>query len=59
MFETISDCDMILARGMGRGAYVSAQQFKIRPIVTDIPEIEAAAQAVISGEIVDHTEKLH
>ncbi len=59
MFETISDCDMILARGMGRGAYLGAQQFNIRPIVTDIPMIEAAVQPAIDGENIYHTEKLH
>ncbi len=59
MCETIADCDIILARGMGRGAYMGAQEFNLRPIVTDISEIEAAAVAVINNDIVDHTEKLH
>ncbi len=59
MFETISDCDVLLARGMGQGAYVGLQQTGIKPVVTDIADIEQAAQAVIDGTIVDHTEKLH
>ena len=59
LFANIKDCDIVVARGMGRGAYMGMQQNNLRPILTDIPEIEAAVQAVIDGTIVDHTEKLH
>lgn len=59
MADVISDCQMILARGMGYGAYASMEQFNIVPVVTDIDGIEDAVNAVIEGTIVDHTEKLH
>lgn len=59
MFETIKDCDVLLARGMGRGAYMGLEQAGIKPVVTDIPDIEQAAQAVIDGSIVDFTDRLH
>lgn len=59
MAEVIKDCQMILARGMGNGAYYSMKQFDITPCVTDIANIEDAVQAIIDGTIVDHTEKLH
>jgi len=59
MFETIPDCQILLARGMGQGAYTGLEQMGIRPIMTDIKEIEAAAQAVIDGSIEDHPERLH
>jgi len=59
MFETIMDCDYVLARGMGRGAYQGLEQWKIQPIITDIPDIDSAVQAVINGSIEDHVEKLH
>lgn len=59
MAEVISDCQMLLARGMGYGAYASMEQLNIVPCVTDIAVIEEAVQAVIEGTIVDHTEKLH
>ena len=39
MFATISDCQILLARGMGQGAYNGLQQMGIQPIITDIPEI--------------------
>jgi predicted Fe-Mo cluster-binding NifX family protein len=59
MAETIKDCQIVLARGMGNGAYQGMLQNNIKPIVTDIQTIDEAVRAVINGTIVDHTEKLH
>jgi predicted Fe-Mo cluster-binding NifX family protein len=59
MLEPISDCQVLLACGMGQGAYMSMQQAGIQPIVTDISAIEPAVQAYIDGKLVDHTERLH
>lgn len=59
MAETIADCEALLCRGMGRGAYESMQSRNIRPVVTDIADIETAIRAYIDGQIVDHVEKLH
>ena len=59
MIESIQDCEAMLCQGMGRGAYESLRTANIRPIVTDISDIEQAVTAFIGGDIVDHTEKLH
>jgi predicted Fe-Mo cluster-binding NifX family protein len=59
MAEAISDCEVLLCGGMGRGAYQSMQDKGIRPVVTDEPSIDAAVLAYIRGELVDHVEKLH
>ena len=59
MFAPILDCLVVLARGMGRGAYLGIQQVGLRPILTDIREIEAAALASEAGTIVDHSDRLH
>ena len=59
MFETIPDCQIVLARGMGQGAYRGLEQVGLRPILTDIKEIADAVQAVIDGTIEDHPERLH
>lgn len=59
MFENIKDCDILVSRGMGRGAYLDLQQLGIRPIVTDIADIDTAVQAVMDDTIIDHVEKLH
>ena len=59
MFENIRDCDILVSRGMGRGAYLDLQQLGIRPIITDIGDIEVAIQAVMDETIINHVEKLH
>jgi predicted Fe-Mo cluster-binding NifX family protein len=59
MFETITDCQIVLARGMGQGAYAGLEQMNVRPILTEIKEIETAVQAVIDGTIENHPERLH
>jgi predicted Fe-Mo cluster-binding NifX family protein len=59
MIEVIKDCELILARGMGRGAYLHMQQAGIKPVVTDIEDIHEAVAAYLDGSLVDHTERLH
>lgn len=59
MAGTIADCQVLLARGMGAGAYESMRQAGIRPFITEIASIDEAVQAYLSGRLVDHTEWLH
>jgi predicted Fe-Mo cluster-binding NifX family protein len=59
MIEPISDCQIVIARGMGAGAHRSLLAGKIRPIVTDVENIEEALNAYLSGSLTDHPEKLH
>lgn len=59
MAEAIDDCEALLCQGMGMGAYQSMQARGIRPIVTDIADIDEAALAYAEGRIVDYTERLH
>jgi len=59
MAETIADCKAIICGGMGMGAYESMRRLNIQPVVTDLPDIDAAVQAFIDGKLVDHTEMLH
>lgn len=59
MAAAISDCQVLMARGMGAGAYESMKVAGIQPIVTEITTIDEAVNAYISGSLVDHTEKLH
>jgi predicted Fe-Mo cluster-binding NifX family protein len=58
MAAAIADCQILLARGMGAGAYESMRQAGIQPIVTDIASIDEAVRAYLDGKLVDHTEKL-
>jgi predicted Fe-Mo cluster-binding NifX family protein len=59
MAEAIRDCQILLARGMGSGAYYSMEQVGIKPVITDITSIDEAALQAAQGVIVDHKEKLH
>lgn len=59
MASAISDCEALLCRGMGWGAYDSMRRLGIKPVVTDIARIEDAVLAYAAGTIVDHTELLH
>lgn len=59
MSQAIADCEALLCRGMGYGAYQSMQARGIRPVVTDIEKIDEAVQAYVEGRIVDHVDKLH
>jgi predicted Fe-Mo cluster-binding NifX family protein len=59
MLAAIADCDILLARGMGAGAYQSMQQAGIRPILTDVENVDEAALAAAAGTLTDHSERLH
>ncbi len=59
MFAAIPDCQILLARGMGQGAYAGLQGIDVRPILTDIKDIETAVRAVIEGTIEERPERLH
>ncbi len=59
MAEAISDCKALICGGMGMGAYQSMRQFNIKPVVTQLTDIEEAVQAFIDGKLIDQTELLH
>ena len=59
MAEAISDCEVLLCGGMGYGAYQSMQALNIRPLVTEVQDVDEAVQAYLSGKIVDRTDLLH
>ena len=59
MARAISDCDVLLCRGMGWGAFESMKQSGIETIVTDISNIEEAVQAYLDGTIVHGAGMLH
>ena len=59
MFEPIRDCQILVARGMGQGAYDNLKSLGIQPILTDISEIDQAVKAYMDGQLVDHMERCH
>ena len=59
MVAAIADCQVLLARGMGAGAFAGMQQAGIEPIVTDVEDIDAAVEAYLVGTLRNEVEKLH
>ena len=59
MLEPIHDCQVLVARGMGQGAYNNLKSSGIQPILSDISEIEQAVKDFMDGHLVDHMERLH
>jgi predicted Fe-Mo cluster-binding NifX family protein len=59
MANTIADCEALICGGMGAGAYESMRQLNIRPVVTDLRQVDAALEAYLSGSLQDRTELLH
>jgi predicted Fe-Mo cluster-binding NifX family protein len=59
MIEAIRDCEAVIVRGMGRGAYLAMEQANIRPFVTEVADAEEAVKAYIGGTLEDHTDRLH
>ncbi len=58
IMDVIMDCDVLLIRGMGKGAYEDLKIRSIQPIITDIQEVQAAVEAYLSGNLIDHLELL-
>ena len=59
MMANIGDCQVLLAGGMGLGARASLEAIGVKPILTNIREIDAAVQACLAGELEDQPKLLH
>jgi len=59
MAQTISDCQVLIAGGMGWGAYESMKSYNIESVVTDIESIDEAVQLYLKGELPNLMARLH
>jgi predicted Fe-Mo cluster-binding NifX family protein len=59
MAETISDCQVLLAGGMGWGAYESLKSYNIETVVTDIENIYKAVELYLKGKLPNLMDRLH
>jgi len=59
MAEAIADCQVLIAGGMGMGAYDSMKSYKIEPIVTDITNIDEAIKLQLEGKLPNLMNRLH
>ena len=59
MAETIADCQVLIAGGMGWGAYESLKSLNIQSIVTDVEGIGEAVKLYLEGKLPNLMERLH
>ena len=59
MAETIADCQVLIAGGMGWGAYESLKGRNIEPVVTDVESIDEAVKLYLDGKLPNLMERLH
>ena len=59
MMETIADCQVLIAGGMGWGAYGGLKSRNIEPVVTDITNIDQAVKLYLEGNLPHLEERMH
>ena len=59
MAESIADCQVLLAGGMGWGAYESMRSYNIETFVTNVDNIDEAVQLYLAGRLPNLMERLH
>ena len=59
MAETIADCQVLIAGGMGWGAYESMKSRNIEAVVTDVAGIDEAVKLYLEGKLPNLMERLH
>jgi predicted Fe-Mo cluster-binding NifX family protein len=59
MLANILDSQVLIARGMGYGAYEGLKSSGIEPIITDSENIDKAVKLYLEGKLVNLMEKLH
>jgi len=59
MAQTIDDCKVLIAGGMGWGAYESMKSHNIETIVTDVESIDEAIKLYLQGKLTNLMDRLH
>jgi predicted Fe-Mo cluster-binding NifX family protein len=59
MAQSIEDCQVLMAGGMGWGAYESMKSRGIETVVTDVEDIEQAVRLYLEGKLPNLMERLH
>jgi predicted Fe-Mo cluster-binding NifX family protein len=59
MAQSIEDCQVLIAGGMGWGAYESLKSRGIETVVTDVQDIEEAVKLYLQGKLPNLMERLH
>jgi len=57
--KSISDCNVVIARGMCANAWDSIEKFKMEPILTTNKDFESTIKEYLEGSLVNHKENIH
>ena len=59
MVEPIGDCQVVLARGMGRRVHDALREAGLEPLLASEDLVADAVRAYLDGTLVPHPERLH
>lgn len=59
MLSVIADCEAVLAGGMGLGMQRNLEEVGIRPLLTDVEDIQEAVRAFAEGRLAVRPERAH
>ena len=59
VMAVVSDCNVLIARGMGQPAFDKLQQSTIRPILTNEGDVETAVSAALTDELTHNPVRVH
>ena len=59
MAATIDDCQVVIARGMGWGAYENMRSRRIEAVPTDVENIDEAVKLYVEGKLPNRMDRLH
>jgi predicted Fe-Mo cluster-binding NifX family protein len=59
MASVIQDTSVLLAGGMGMGAYESLKSHYIDPVITDVTDIDQAIKLYLAGKLTNLMARLH
>ncbi len=59
MADAIRDCRIVIAGGMGMGAYYSLKNAGIEPVATDVDDLEQAVKLYAEGKLPTREERFH
>ena len=59
MAGAIADCQVLIAGGMGMGAYESLESCNIKPMITDVKNPEEAVKLYLEDKLINLMGRLH
>lgn len=57
--KSISDCQVVIARGMCANAWDSVEQFNMEPIITTNSDFEQTVHEYLNNTLENHKDKIH